>query len=312
MGTDSNRVGVGRFAPSPSGDLHIGNLRTAILAWIWAKRSGRDFVIRVEDIDRVKLGAAEHQLADLARIGLDWCSPVLFQSSRDEAHRQALAKLEATGLVFECFCSRKDIAAASQAPHARPGCYPGTCLGLSQAEREAKRQALAADGRMPALRLLPAVKTWQVVDFFAGQVIEPIDYPVLRRSDGKIAYNLAVVVDDAFQQVDQVVRADDLLFSAPTQSYLASVLGFAQAEYVHVPLVVNQNMDRLAKRDGAVTLTQLIDAGWSVGDVVSQIGASLGITNPGRTVTELAGQFDPALMPREPWIFTPPAPPTKG
>lgn len=298
--------GCGRFAPSPSGDLHIGNLRTAVLAWMWARRSHRELALRIEDIDRVRPGAAERQMEDLATIGLTWVEPVLWQSRRHAAHVEALQRLAKRDLLFECYCSRRDIASAAAAPHARPGFYPGTCLNLSQSQRRTARERLAAMGRKPALRLRPAVPHWQVNDELHGTVTEPIDAVVLQRGDGTIAYNLVVVVDDAYQGVDQVVRADDLLFTAPTQSYIAHELGLPPVTYVHVPLVVNEAGQRLAKRDGAVTLRDLIAAGWSVADVINYIARSIGATTPVETLEDLTQQFRPQALSRDPWVFIPP------
>lgn len=296
---------AGRFAPSPSGDMHIGNLRTALLAWIWAKQTNRDFVIRVEDIDRVRVGAAERQLADLVAIGLTWDHPPLFQSTRRSAHLAAIKTLKAKGLVFECYCSRKEIAEASSAPHARPGFYPGTCAQLSAAERNTRRTLLAQAGRNPALRLNPAVPQWTVEDEIFGAVTEKIDQVVLQRGDGILAYNLAVVVDDAWQNVDQIVRADDLLSSAPAQAYIAHELGYAPFTYAHVPLVLAPSEARLAKRDGAVTLRDLRTAGWSVTRLIEEISASLGYR--ASSAAELLEVFDRRNFNREAWIFTPPS-----
>lgn len=132
--------GAGRYAPSPSGDLHLGNLRTAALAWAFARAEGKNFVLRVEDLDRVKAGSQKRQLEDLAAIGLDWDPPVLVQSSRDAAHHAAVVELSERGLTYECFCTRREIqaqiASAGGAPHGAPGAYPGTCRALSPAQRQ--------------------------------------------------------------------------------------------------------------------------------------------------------------------------------
>lgn len=287
----------GRYAPSPSGRLHIGNLRTALVAWALATNSGRDFVLRVEDIDRVKDGAAEGQLYDLAALGITWSEPVVYQSSRHAAHAQALDALTTAGRTYECYCSRKDIQAAPRAPHTPPGSYPGTCRTLTDAERTAARKRLAAAGRAPSIRLRSEVETFTIREQIAGfsddathtlsaDAPTPNDYTlftgavddfVLRRGDGVLAYNLVAVVDDAFQGVDQVCRADDLLTSAPRQAYLAHLLGLPEPTYAHVPLVVNAEGARLAKRDGAVTLPQLREQGWSIGEVISWCATSLGL-----------------------------------
>ena len=144
---------TGRFAPSPTGDFHLGNLRTAILAWAWARTTGRRFVLRIEDIDRERAGSAQRQIEDLEAIGVNWDGEPLIQTGRADAHEAALASLAARGLIFECYCTRRDIREAASAPHVPPGHYPGTCLSLSESERDAKRDALAALGRKPALRL---------------------------------------------------------------------------------------------------------------------------------------------------------------
>ncbi|AWB91093.1 tRNA glutamyl-Q(34) synthetase GluQRS [Aeromicrobium chenweiae] len=287
-------MGAGRFAPSPSGDLHVGNLRTALLAWLCARSTGREFVLRVEDLDRVRPGAEERQLADLAAMGLDWDGPVVRQSERARFYDAALASLGGRGLLFECFCTRREILEAPSAPHAPPGAYPGTCRDLTDAERE-ERRAL----RPAALRLRAGTSTFTIEDELHGSYEGVVDDFVLRRGDGAVAYNLAVVVDDAQQGIDQVVRGDDLLSSAPRQAYLATLLGAVPPTYVHVPLALNTAGRRLAKRDGAVTLREIGPAAFGM------VAASLGLT--GSTAADLLDGFSIDRIPREPWIFVPPA-----
>lgn len=280
---------AGRFAPSPSGDLHVGNLRTALLAWLFARSTGRDFVLRVEDLDRVRPGAEQRQLDDLVALGLDWDGPVVHQSERLAAYDAAVQALADADLVYPCFCTRREVQEAPSAPHLPPGAYPGTCRDLTDAQREAQ-----ATARPAALRLRAAVTSWTVHDVLHGDVEGVVDDVVLRRNDGTPAYNLAVVVDDAAQYVDQVVRADDLLTSAARQAYLASLLDLPQPTYAHVPLAVNVDGRRLAKRDGAVTLPDLgRDRAWSM------VVESLGLV--GDTPAELLESFDPATVPRRPW-----------
>jgi glutamyl-tRNA synthetase len=280
---------AGRFAPSPSGDLHVGNLRTALLAWLFARSTGRDFVLRVEDLDRVRPGAEQRQLDDLVALGLDWDGPVVHQSERLAAYDAAVQALADADLVYPCFCTRREVQEAPSAPHLPPGAYPGTCRDLTDAQREAQ-----ATARPAALRLRAAVTSWTVHDVLHGDVEGVVDDVVLRRNDGTPAYNLAVVVDDAAQDVDQVVRADDLLTSAARQAYLASLLDLPQPTYAHVPLAVNVDGRRLAKRDGAVTLADLgRDRAWSM------VVESLGLV--GDTPAELLESFDPATVPRRPW-----------
>lgn len=293
------RSGAGRFAPSPSGDLHLGNLRTALLAWLFARSTGRAFYLRVEDLDRVRPGAAERQLADLAALGLDWDPPVLWQSERLDRHRAAIETLVAAGMTYECYCTRREIQRAAAAPHGPMGAYPGTCRDLTNAERAARRVA----GRPAALRLRSRTTEFEVEDEIHGAYRGVVDDFVLRRGDGTPAYNLAVVVDDAEQGIDQVVRGDDLLPSTPRQAYLATVLGFPIPRYAHVPLVLNRDGKRLAKRDGAVTLADRAALGETPREVVALLANSLDRT--GSTPTALLDGFRPDTLPREPWTLDP-------
>ncbi|WP_303963760.1 tRNA glutamyl-Q(34) synthetase GluQRS [Rothia mucilaginosa] len=319
--------GTGRYAPSPSGDLHLGNLRTAILAWAMARRGGKSFYLRVEDLDRVRPGAAERQIADLAALGLDWeASPgasaeriegsestegkeagVLYQSTRLAAYEQAVQQLREAGLVYECFCTRREIQEASSAPHGAPGAYPGTCRELTEAQRQERRTQ-----RPPALRLRAECTSYTVQDDFYGAYTGLVDDFVLVRNDGTYAYNLTSVVDDAFVGVEQIVRGDDLLPSAPRQSYLAQLLGLAQPRYAHVPLALNEEGKRLAKRDGAVTLPQLREAGVEIPTILGWIAASIPVYNvdgsahsadvPVPNAAAILERFDPARMASEPWV----------
>lgn len=313
--------GTGRYAPSPSGDLHLGNLRTAILAWAMARRGGKSFYMRVEDLDRVRPGAAERQLADLRAMGLDWdVSPgsaaestegkeagVLYQSTRLAAYERAVQRLREAGLVYECYCTRREIQEASSAPHGAPGAYPGTCRGLSETQREKRRAQ-----RPPALRLRAERTSYTVQDDFYGPYTGLVDDFVLVRNDGTYAYNLTSVVDDAFVGVEQIVRGNDLLPSAPRQAYLAGLLGLPQPRYAHVPLALNEEGKRLAKRDGAVTLPQLQEAGVTIPEVLGWIAASIPMLDdsgrphearvPVPDASVILERFDPTLMSREPWV----------
>lgn len=286
--------GAGRFAPSPSADLHIGNLRTAVLAWLFARSTGRRFLIRVEDLDdRTHADVGRQQLADLAAIGLTWDEPPEWQSTHPQRYDAVIGDLAERGLVYECFCSRKEILEAPRAPHAPEGAYPGTCRELSETERVERRAA----GRPPALRLRSEGGEFTVTDLLHGSYTGVVDDFVLRRGDGVPAYNLAVVVDDAHSGIDQVVRGDDLLSSSPRQAYLANLLGYPVPEYAHVPLALNPDGKRLAKRDGAVTLAELgVPRAWAL------ITESL--DRPGADIDELLTRFDPADLPREPWVYS--------
>lgn len=297
----------GRFAPSPTGELHLGNLRTAAVAWLSARSQGIGFLVRMEDLDRHQ-SSADHeraQLRDLAAIGIDWDGEVVRQSDRFDRYDAAIRTLDADGLVYECFCTRREIReeieAASSAPHGPPGSYPGTCRALTAVERAERRAA----GRQPALRLRSGGATVAFHDRLAGEVEGMADDVVLRRNDGVPAYNLAVVVDDALQGVTEVVRGDDLLSSTPRQIVLQELLGFARPAYLHVPLVVDDAGERLAKRRGVpLTLAELATTGVGVETVTAWILASVGAVrgeSPGNpTLGEFVERFDPARIPRTP------------
>lgn len=290
---------AGRFAPSPSGELHVGNLRTAMLAWLFAKSTGRNFLVRVEDLDRARSGAEAGQLRDLQAVGVSWDAAVVRQTERTALYQDAIAHLAADGRTYECFCTRKEIQEAPSAPHAPLGAYPGTCRRLTKAEREIRRAS-----RPASIRLRSDVKEWAVEDRLQGRYLGVVDDFVLRRNDGVTAYNLAVVVDDAAQGIDQVVRGEDLLPSTPRQAYLANLLGLPIPEFAHVPLVVNHDGARLAKRDGAVTLADLAAVGLSAERVRDLILESLGLP-PGPLPSAL-GEFAPDLLPQQAWVWKTP------
>lgn len=293
--------GAGRYAPSPSGDLHLGNLRTALLAWLFARSTGRAFLLRVEDLDRVRPGAEQRQLADLAAIGLDWDGVPVRQAQRTPLYRAALEQLRAQDRVYECWCSRAEIRAAATAPHGslRESAYSGTCRDLTVAQR-AKRARQT--GRPPALRLAARGEHVTVEDRLHGTVESDVDDVVLWRGDDTPAYNLAVVVDDADQGIAEVVRADDLLDTTPRQVLIARLLDLAVPAYAHVPLVLGPDGERLAKRHGAVTLLDAAAHGRTVDDVVGWMAESLGLAEPGErpAAGQLVGRFDAGRLPPEP------------
>lgn len=293
--------GAGRFAPTPSGDLHVGNLRTALLAWLFAFGSGRQMFLRIEDLDRERCDAtiAERQLTDLAALGLTWQEPVEVQSEQADRHAAAVARLEAAGLVYECFCTRAERAA--QAPHGDQGRYSNRCRRLTAGERE----SLRAEGRRPSLRarLDDARIDW--LDGCLGQCSGIADDPIIRRADGVFAYNLAVVVDDAASGVDQVVRGDDLAHAVPVQAALCDALGLARPQWIHVPLVLAADGSRLAKRDGGTTMAELAGAGTPPECLLALLGSSLELCDPSEnvTATDLLARFDPDGIPKDPWRF---------
>jgi glutamyl-tRNA synthetase len=271
----------GRFAPSPTGTLHLGNLRTALVAWLFARSQGARFLMRMEDLDsgRVRERFHDEQLSDLAALGIDWDGPVVRQSERVALYEAALAALRDDGLVYECWCTRAEIREAASAPHGDlpEGAYPGTCLRLSAAERDQRR----ASGRPPALRVRAAAERVAFEDRLAGPFAGVVDDFVVRRNDGAHAYNLAVVVDDAEQGIGEVVRGLDLLDSTPRQLWLGARLGLPAPRHAHVPLVLGPDGARLAKRHGAVTLADRAALGESAEDVRSGLAASLHLCEPG-------------------------------
>ncbi|MDF2421330.1 tRNA glutamyl-Q(34) synthetase GluQRS, partial [Trueperella pyogenes] len=243
---------TGRYAPSPTGDLHLGNLRTALLAWAFARHDSKRFHMRMENLDdRSRPEYYERQLSDLAAIGIDWDGDVLYQTDRIDRYDHIFAELAERGLLYECYCTRRELADVASAPHRPPGSYPGTCRNLTAAQREAGRAKLAGMNRGPAYRLRTDVADMTVTDRIAGEYTGAVDDLVIRRGDGAYSYNFVSVVDDGEYGITQVVRGDDLLPSTPRQVYLQKLLGYATPEYIHVPLVLNREGIRLAKRDGA-------------------------------------------------------------
>ena len=248
--------------------------------------------------------SACRQLEDLAALGIEWDEPVIYQHERGEAYASALATLD----TYECYCSRRDIREAASAPHAQPGMYPGTCRDLTEEQRAYRRSQLADQGRLPAIRLRAHAREWTVSDYYKGEFTGPVDDVILKRGGnvnqaqaGDWAYNLAVVVDDGAQNIDQVVRGDDLLGSAPAQAYLADELGLPEPQYVHVPLVVNAQGSRLAKRGGAVTLRDML-ADRTITEIISQLAASVGVEGA-TSMDEVLQRFEPEMLSHEPFLW---------
>ncbi len=293
----------GRFAPSPTGPLHLGNLRTALVSWLQVQADGGEWWVRMEDLDRVTASAthAADQLQSLAALGMRPDGEVVRQSERFDLYRDALATLQAQGRVYECFCTRREIRDAAQAPHGDlPGdAYPGTCRRLTTAQRA----ELVANGRPPALRLAADGERFVVHDLIAGSFEGVSDDVVLQRNDGVPAYNLAVVVDDAQQGITHVTRGDDLLSSTPRQRLLQDLLQLREPVYAHVPLVLAPDGARLAKRHGAVTLDDLARRGVGPEQVLSRLAASLGLSAPEEPVAlaDLVPRFRIDALPRQPW-----------
>jgi glutamyl-tRNA synthetase len=274
---------VGRFAPSPSGPMHLGNARTALLAWLDVRARGGSMLLRIEDLDRERCQPQHVELVrrDLAWLGLDWDAETPAQSLRDDAYSAAVDRLAADALIYPCFCSRRDRAAAS-APHGGgEAVYPGTCRGVGQQQRDER----AAEGRRPALRVMLPDSIVSVADRVSEGISQRLAADVgdiiVRRSDGLYAYQLAVVVDDAADGVTDVVRGDDLLASAPRQVALQQLLELPTPTYAHVPLVLGADGVRLAKRHGAVSLAELRERGITAQQVVGRLAEVSGLGDGG-------------------------------
>ncbi len=264
---------IGRYAPSPTGDLHLGNLRTAMLAWLKARLDGGKFLLRMEDLDqpRVVTGSADQILRDLEWLGLDWDGEVLYQSKRAQAYEEALALLDSAALVYPCFCSRKDIQTAISAPHSKAAVYPGICRDLGSESRQRKRVL-----KQPAFR----VRVSDSLEHDVGDF-------VIKRADGLFAYQLAVVVDDLYQDVTQVVRGADLYDSLTRQQYLAHTLAPARPpiEYFHAPLMLGEDGVRLAKRDGADSIKCWRESGKTAEQLLAFLYNSLGLESVGEQIS---------------------------
>ena len=265
---------IGRFAPSPTGVLHLGNLRTALASWLSVRAAGGRWLIRMEDVDgpRCRREVGELQLGDLAALGLHSDeTPVLWQSDRSEAYRQALAALREAGQLYPCTCTRRDLQSLASAPHAEEGLrpYPGHCR---------TRIWDGEDSNAVRLRLPRGVVAW--ADRLRGpQADDPATLtgdPLLFRRDGCFAYHLAVVVDDGAQGVTEVVRGADLAPVTATQIRLQEALGLPHPTYAHLGLVTAPDGSRLGKRAGALGLEALVARGLDIDEVVGWLGWSLG------------------------------------
>jgi glutamyl-tRNA synthetase len=298
----------GRYAPSPTGDLHLGNLRTALAAWLFARSAGARFTMRIDDLDpdRVRPGIAERQLADLAAIGLDWDGEPVYQTARLPRYEAALAALAERDMTYPCFCSRADIRAAASAPHGDGPelAYPGTCAHLDRALVAERLER----GDAHCLRVRASGAVFEVVDRIAGRSSIVVDDFVVRRKDEVPAYLLATTVDDHDLRIGEVVRGADLLSSAPRQVWLAAQLDLRVPRFAHVPLVLGADGARLAKRHGAVTLRDLEAAGTGVREVSRWLAASLGVTvgddAQNFELARSAREFDPGRLPDGPATIT--------
>lgn len=276
---------IGRFAPSPSGRMHLGNAFSCLLAWLSARSAGGEIVLRQEDLDpaRCRRAYADQLEEDLLWLGLDWDrggsagGDAYYQSNRREIYAAYLERLEAQGLLYPCFCSRGELHAPS-APHASDGTllYSGACRNLTPAQ-----QAERAKLRKPALRIRVPNREIAFTDGLQGEYRENLardcgDF-ILRRSDGVHAYQLAVVVDDALMGVNQVVRGRDLLSSTPRQLWLQELLGLPHPSYCHVPLLLSGDGRRLSKRDRDLDLGAIRASGASPEAVIGRLAYWAGL-----------------------------------
>lgn len=255
----------GRFAPSPSGRMHLGNIYSALLSYLSAKNSGGEWILRIEDLDRqrCKKEYSAQLLDDLLWLGLRWdnfsassggLAPEFYQSNRDFFYINAFDSLCAQGLLYDCFCNRADLLASS-APHPTDGhfVYSGKCRNLSESEKILLEKKLASENRAPAKRLRLEDREVSFIDghfgFYSCNIEKDFGDFIVRRGDGNFAYQLAVVVDDALMNVTQVVRGRDLLTSTPCQIFIYEKLGFTPPEFYHLPLLVGEDGHRLSKRN---------------------------------------------------------------
>jgi glutamyl-tRNA synthetase len=297
----------GRFAPSPTGRIHLGNARSALLGWLQARAAGGQFLLRIEDLDRARCKPSflDDLYRDLEWLGLDWDETPLVQSQRDDVYREALEKLERAERVYPCFCTRAEIARAASAPHGlseEGPRYPGTCTPLSPETRAERTRS-----RVPALRFRALPGEWCFEDGVHGRLCQDVatvvgDF-VVRRNDGVASYQLAVVVDDAASGITDVLRGDDLLTSTPRQLQIHEALGLKAPRFWHVPLVLGEDGKRLAKREGAFAVAELRERGRPVEQVLGLLAAWSGL-GEGEPVTlaELVRRYQPERLPRSPVV----------
>lgn len=307
----------GRLAPTPSGQLHLGNARTALLAWLQVRKANGTLVLRMEDIDRSRSREtyAQEIMDDLRWLGLDWDEGPdrggprgpYRQSQRLEWYQQALDRLQRAGWLYPCFCSRAQLQAIASAPHglhAEGPAYPGICRSLSEQER-----AERARSKSPSLRFAMPDRDFAFDDLAAGR--QTFAAPaggdfIVRRADGMIGYQLAVVVDDAAMGISHVVRGADLLDSTPRQIALYEALGLSVPAFAHVPLLIGPDGRRLAKRHGPVSIAQLRHNGIKPEKLVGYLAFVSGLLDRNEPVrpAELIDVFDFARVPRQPVIVT--------
>lgn len=291
----------GRFAPTPSGRMHLGNLLCAMLSWLSVRAKGGRYLLRIEDLDAVRCprSLADQIEEDLKWFGVDWDDggsaggEAWYQSTRSVIYERYFHRLERSGMVYPCFCSRAELHAA-QAPHRSDGTYvyPGTCRGLTAEQAVEKRKK-----RPPAMRLHVPDRTISFIDGCQGVYTENLAHDcgdfIIRRSDGVYGYQLAVVVDDAEMGVTEVVRGRDLLQSTPRQLYLYEQLGLAAPQFYHIPLLTAPDGRRLSKRDGDLDLDALRARFGRPEPMIGMLAAAVGLRPTAQPValTDLVQEF---------------------
>ena len=286
---------IGRFAPTPSGRMHLGNVFSALMAWASVRSQNGSFILRVEDLD-IRAHNPQYTsllLDDLQWLGLTWDRGPFFQSKRTKLYQDALLKLKQQELLYPCFCSRADLHAA-QAPHASDGTYvyAGTCRNLSQSERKE-----LSSHKIPATRIHVPNKIYAFEDKVYGSTSQNLaescgDF-IVQRADGVFAYQLAVVVDDADMGITEVVRGSDLLSSTPRQLYLQDVLGLSHLTYAHLPLLVAPDGRRLSKRNHDLDLGVLRSQGKTPEEILGFLAYCVGLTeeNEPLSAVQIANRF---------------------
>lgn len=286
---------IGRFAPTPSGRMHLGNVFSALMAWVSVRSQNGSFILRIEDLD-IRAHNPQYTsllLDDLQWLGLTWDRGPFFQSKRTELYQDALLKLKQQELLYPCFCSRADLHAA-QAPHASDGAYvyAGTCRSLSKSECEE-----LSKHKIPATRIRVPNKTYAFEDRVYGPTSQNLaescgDF-IVQRADGVFAYQLAVVVDDADMDITEVVRGSDLLSSTPRQLYLQDMLGLSHPTYAHLPLLVAPDGRRLSKRNHDLDLGVLRSQGKTPEEILGFLAYCVGLAeeNEPLSAVQIANRF---------------------
>lgn len=301
MATTPEHTIIGRFAPSPTGRMHAGNIYAALMSWLIVKAQGGRIVLRIEDLDaqRSKPEFMDQVQRDFEMLGLLWDEGPFYQHDRNEAYEAAYETLVQKDLVYPCFCTRADLHAAS-APHVgEKPIYAGTCRGLSETERQKR-----SESRTPAWRLRVPCKTLEIRDAIQGAFAQQLDTEcgdfLVRRADESFAYQLAVVVDDAAQGVNMVVRGVDLLDSCPQQRYLQDLLGLPHVEYAHVPLLVAPDGRRLSKRNKDAAFEELLQVFKTPEGIIGHIAYLAHLTEADEPCSpqELLKSFDAANLER--------------